>query len=130
MPQNVVEAKGIKDSRQELREAHSGRSMVIMEVPPTSGNSWILKVWGDLKDHPTHKIAEVGKITLKPSNHPPKHHQGHHCPMSPSATSTQLLNPSRDGDSNTARAGSPFWDKNLFFKASPSNFSGITDITV
>lgn len=39
VPWDVVEAKGIKDFRQELREADSGRSMVIMEVPPRSATA-------------------------------------------------------------------------------------------
>lgn len=38
----------------------------------------------------------------------PQHCQGHHWTLSPSATSTHLLNPSRGGYSTSARAGQPF----------------------
>lgn len=50
MPWNVVEAKGKKDFRQELREAHSGRSTVIMEVQQHLRKFLDTQGMGDLKN--------------------------------------------------------------------------------
>uniref|UniRef100_A0A8U7ME35 Uncharacterized protein n=1 Tax=Corvus moneduloides TaxID=1196302 RepID=A0A8U7ME35_CORMO len=60
----------------------------------------------------------LGKQICGNTVRPRPHCQGHHCPMSPSATSTWLLNPSSNGDSTSAlgscaTAGRPFPGRNF-----------------
>lgn len=66
-----------------------------------------------------HRVIKVGKALQDHRVQPFSWCcQGHHWPMSSSATTTLLLNPSRGGNSATAqgscaRAGQPFWQRSF-----------------